>query len=165
MKNFAHTSGDVPELVQVKSLIESSVDISRSEWKLRADLETEFDPELETVLGLRDELGQVLLNLIINAAHAIEDCNNMEGQKGLIRIVTRRDGNWGEIKVEDNGCGISLSLQQKIFEPFFTTKEVGRGSGQGLAIIYNIVTDKHHGTIRVQSEPGKGATFIIRLPL
>ncbi len=165
MKEFAHPSGGTMQPVDLSGLVQTTVEISRNEWKLVADLETSLDPELPPVEGLKDELGQALLNLIVNAAHAIEDCTAKDGKKGVIRITTRRDGEWAEIKVEDNGCGIPEELQQKIFEPFFTTKEVGRGSGQGLAIVYSVVTDKHHGKMSVQSELGKGTLFTIQLPL
>ncbi len=164
MKDFAHPSGGSMQPVDLSGLIQTTTEISRNEWKLVADLETHFDPELPPIEGLKDELGQVLLNLIVNAAHAIEDREAAEG-KGIIRITTRRDGKWAEIKVEDNGCGIPEELQQKVFEPFFTTKEVGRGSGQGLAIVYNVITDKHHGKMSVRSEPDKGTLFTIHLPL
>lgn len=165
MKEFAHPSGGVMQPVDLNSLIQTTVAISRNEWKHVATLETDFDPDLPPVDGLKDELGQVLLNLIVNAAHAIEDRIKTDNTNGNIRIIAKRDGEWAEIQVEDNGCGIPKELTQKIFEPFFTTKDVGRGSGQGLAIAYNIITDKHHGNIGVDSEKGKGAKFTIRLPL
>ncbi len=165
MKEFAHPSGDAMQQIDIHQLIQTTIAISRNEWKHSANLETNFDPELPQVDGLKDELGQVLLNLIVNAAHAIEDNKELGESEGMIRITTRRDSDWIEIQVEDNGCGIPEALRQKIFEPFFTTKDVGRGSGQGLAIVYSIVTDKHHGKLSVQSEQGKGSTFIVRVPL
>jgi two-component system, NtrC family, sensor kinase len=165
MKEFAHPSGGKLQSVDLNPLILSTVEISRSEWKYVADLEADLDASLPGVKGLKDELGQVLLNLIVNAAHAITDSNLDGDRKGLIRIKTRRSQNWAEILVEDTGCGIPEELQQKIFEPFFTTKEVGRGSGQGLAISYNVVVDKHHGELLLKSECGKGTTFIVRLPI
>ncbi|MCB1162944.1 ATP-binding protein [bacterium] len=165
MKDFAHPSGGHMQKVDLPSLVQSTVEISRNEWKLVAELETEFDPELPPVEGLKDELGQVLLNLIVNAAQAIEDANMATGAKGLIRISGRTEEGSAVLRVEDSGCGIPPELQDKIFEPFFTTKEVGRGSGQGLAIAYSVVTDKHHGKLCVSSEPGAGTVFTIRLPL
>ncbi len=165
MKEFAHPSGGVMRLVDLNSLIRSTVEICRNEWKLIAELETELDPLLPAVQGLKDELGQVLLNLIVNAAHAVADGITTGDEKGLIRITTRRDGESVEVRVQDNGCGVPNELKQKIFEPFFTTKEVGRGSGQGLAIVYNVVTDKHHGELKVDSEPGEGTVFTVRLPI
>lgn len=165
MKEFAHPSGGAMQPIDLQNLIQTTVAISRNEWKHIATLETEFDPDLPAVDGLKDELGQVLLNLIVNAAHAIEDNSERDGRSGLIRITTRLDGDWAEIKVEDTGCGIPEDLRQKIFEPFFTTKDVGRGSGQGLAIVYNVITDKHHGKLNVHSEAGKGTVLTVRLPL
>jgi signal transduction histidine kinase len=165
MKDFAHPSGGNMQPVDLPALIESTAEISRNEWKLVADLETQFDPELPNVDGLRDELSQAMLNLIVNAAHAIADKNPGGAERGLIRIVARRNAEWAEVLVADNGCGVPKELQEKIFEPFFTTKEVGRGSGQGLAIVYNVVADKHHGKLTVDSEPGKETVFTIRLPL
>ncbi len=165
MKEFAHPSGGTMQPIDLGGLIQTTVAISRNEWKHIAELETSFDPELPPINGLKDELGQVLLNLIVNAAHAIEDNKERGDTNGVIRVTTRLDGDWAEIQVEDNGCGIPEDLRQKIFEPFFTTKDVGRGSGQGLAIVYNVVTDKHHGKLSVQSEAGKGTVLSVRLPL
>jgi signal transduction histidine kinase len=165
MKEFAHPSGGVMQPVDLNHLIQSTVEICRNEWKLIAELETDLDPRLFAVLGLKDELGQVLLNLIVNAAHAVADGKSTGDKMGLIRITTRCDGDWAEIQVQDNGCGVPLELRQKIFEPFFTTKEVGRGSGQGLAIVYHVVTDKHHGELTVDSAPGQGTIFTVRLPM
>jgi len=165
MKDFAHPSGGTRQPVDLRSLIQSTVEISRNEWKLVADLVTEFDPQLPPVDGLKDELGQVLLNLIVNAAQAIEDTHPANAAKGVIRVSAQGDGDWVEIEVADSGCGIPKELQEKIFEPFFTTKEVGRGSGQGLAIAYNVVTDKHSGKLSVRSELGKGTVFSVRLPV
>ena len=112
---------------------------------------------------LAGELNQVFLNLIVNGAHAIE-ASAGEGQ-GRIRVSTRKDGEWVEIKVADTGNGIPANIRDKIFDPFFTTKEVGRGTGQGLAICRDIVVNKHGGKIFFETEEGKGTTFVIRLPL
>lgn len=164
MKDFAHPGGTSPQPMELNPLIKSTIEICRNEWKLVARLETDLDPSLPIVAGIRDELGQVVLNLLVNAAHAVADGSCTNGQ-GLIRVVTRRSDNWVEIVVQDNGCGIPKELQQKIFEPFFTTKKVGRGSGQGLAIAYHIVSGKHHGKLLVDSEPGKSTTFTVQLPI
>ncbi len=165
MKEFAHPCGGIMQPVDLRKVIETTIAISRNEWKHVAKLETYFDPELPSVNGLKDELGQVFLNLIVNAAHAIEDDKSTKDQKGIIRISAKKDGNWAEIQVADNGCGIPDEMCPKIFEPFFTTKDVGRGSGQGLAIVYSVVTDKHHGRLNVQSNNEKGTVLTIRLPL
>ncbi|MET0543749.1 MAG: ATP-binding protein, partial [Variovorax sp.] len=102
----------------------------------------------------------------VNAAHAIGDVvgDGARG-KGKIRVKTRPEGDWAVVEISDTGCGMPPHIQQRIFDPFFTTKEVGKGTGQGLAIAHNVVVDKHGGSIKVQSSPGKGTTFIIRLPI
>jgi signal transduction histidine kinase len=106
------------------------------------------------------------LNLIVNSAHAIADVvGNSPANKGRILIRTKADGDWVEISVSDTGSGIPASIQNKIFSPFFTTKEVGKGTGQGLAISRSVVVDKHGGTIRFESREGRGTTFVVRLPL
>jgi len=131
-----------------------------------ADLELDLDPELPNVPVLLGEFNQVILNMIINAAHAIGDVVAQEqGGKGTIRISTRKDGAWVEIRISDTGPGIPEAIRARIFDPFFTTKQVGKGTGQGLAISHSVIVEKHKGTITVESEAGRGATFILRLPL
>jgi len=109
----------------------------------------------------------VVLNLIINASHAIQDHNRGDAQGGLgrITIATHRDGTGVVIQVGDNGGGIPEEIQPRIFDPFFTTKEVGKGTGQGLAIAHDIVVNKHGGQIHFTSTPGQGTTFYIHLPI
>ena len=115
---------------------------------------------------LAGEFNQAILNLIINAAHAIGDVvGDGSKKKGLITVITRRDGDWAEISIQDSGTGIPESIQSRIFEPFFTTKDVGRGTGQGLTLSHGVVVKKHGGKIWFVSEEGKGTTFFIRLPL
>ncbi|MEJ2694326.1 MAG: PAS domain S-box protein [Candidatus Thiodiazotropha sp.] len=165
MKEFAHPSGDNLELVDLENLIQNTVEISRNSWKSVADLSIEPAATPLRVYGRRDELGQVLLNLIINAVDAIEEPHKAGEALGRIRIQSRDVGGWAEIRVEDTGCGIPLELRHKIFEPFFTTKEVGKGSGQGLAIAYHIIKDKHGGELLVDSASDRGTTLTIRLPM
>jgi len=108
----------------------------------------------------------VLLNLIVNAAHAIAEKNgNDRSQKGKIAISTRHDQQWVEIRISDTGVGIPPHIRDKVYDPFFTTKPVGRGTGQGLAIAHAVVTERHGGTIDFESQVGHGTTFIVRLPL
>lgn len=109
------------------------------------------------------ELNQVFLNPIVTAAHAIGERDG-DG-KGAITIRTTRDGNDVAIAISDTGPGIQFEIQARIFDPFFTTKAIGRGTGQGLAISRSIVVDKHAGSLTVNSEPGRGSTFLIRLPV
>jgi signal transduction histidine kinase len=130
-----------------------------------AELETRFDPAMPPVPLLRNDIGQVILNLVVNAAHAIAELPRDGEQKGAIVITTRREGDRAIIEVSDTGAGIPEAIRGRIFDPFFTTKPVGKGTGQGLAIVYNVVVDKHGGTIEVRSVVGQGSTFIIGLPL
>jgi two-component system NtrC family sensor kinase len=101
----------------------------------------------------------------VNAAHAVEEVVKSTGKKGRIRVVTRQDGNHVTVTIGDTGCGIPPEIRGKIFDPFFTTKEVGRGTGQGLAIARSIVVEKHGGTLTFESEVGHGTAFVVRLPL
>jgi signal transduction histidine kinase len=112
------------------------------------------------------EFNQVVLNMVVNAAHAIADVVGDGGKgKGRIRVRTRADNDWAVVEISDTGSGMPAHIQQRIFDPFFTTKEVGKGTGQGLAIAHNVIVDKHGGTIKVSSAPGAGTTFTIRLPI
>ena len=166
MKEFSHPGGRERTPVDLNRLIETTVTVARNEWKYVARVVTEFGDGLDQVPCLADEMGQVILNLLVNAAHAIAEKlgDNPEGDKGTITITTRRDGPWAEIRISDTGCGIPDEIRNKIFDPFFTTKEVGRGTGQGLAIARDVVESKHRGELKVESSPGAGSTFIIRLP-
>lgn len=120
---------------------------------------------MPVVRCLPGEFNQVILNLVVNAAHAIADVKTRGSEKGRITVTTRRDGDWAEIRVSDTGTGIPEAVRGRIFTPFFTTKEVGRGTGQGLAIAHTVVVKKHGGTLDLETEEGKGTTFIIRLPI
>ncbi|HOV62107.1 MAG TPA: PAS domain S-box protein [Candidatus Hydrogenedentes bacterium] len=166
MKAFAHPGTGEKTLSQLNQDILNTVTVSRNEWKYVADLKTDLDENLPPVPCYPGELNQVYLNLIVNAAHAIGDKVDREkGEKGLITVATRLDGDWAEIRISDTGTGIPASARERIFEPFFTTKEVGRGTGQGLAIARDVVVNKHGGTITFETREGEGTTFIIRLPL
>jgi signal transduction histidine kinase len=166
MREFSYPGEGKKMLVDLKSAIESTLTISHSAWRNVAEIETDYDPNLSQVMCLRDELNQVILNLLINAAHAISDVvgGGKEGM-GKIKIQTINKGSWAEIKISDTGSGIPKEIQHRIFEPFFTTKEVGKGTVQGLAIAYSMIVDKHKGQLIFDSEVGKGTTFTIKLPL
>jgi len=130
-----------------------------------AELKTDFDPLLPPVACLPGEFNQVILNLIVNAAHAIADVLPKNGSGlGKITVQTRNFPEWAEIRIQDTGSGIPEKVQSRIFDPFFTTKEIGKGTGQGLAIARSVVVDKHGGSIHFETKEGKGTTFIIRLP-
>jgi len=166
MKEFSHPGSKMKVNTDLNRMIETTLTISRNEWKYVATVETDLDPQLQTVPCLADEIGQVFLNLLVNAAHAIESQlgNNPEGKKGRITFSTKQYDDYVEIRIGDTGCGIPESIQNKVFDPFFTTKEVGKGTGQGLTIAHDVITGKHNGTLVFESEPGSGTTFIIRLP-
>jgi PAS domain S-box-containing protein len=166
MKEFSHPSSGEKEGIDIGHALQTTVTVARSEWKHVAAVELSLDPDLPPVPGLRDELNQVFLNLLVNAAHAVADATR-DGATGLgsIRITTARDADWCIVRVVDTGCGIPHGVRDRIFEPFFTTKPVGKGTGQGLAIAYNVVVKKHGGRIAVDSQVGQGTTFEVRLPL
>lgn len=166
MKEFSHPSGAQRQPFDIHDVIESTTLVAKNEWKYVAELRLDFDWSLPPVLLLRNEFSQVILNLIVNAAHAIADSLPPgSSDKGEIAISTRARGASVEVRVADTGTGIPEELRSRVFEPFFTTKEVGRGTGQGLAIAYSVIVDKHGGTISLESEVGRGTTFIVQLPL
>ncbi|MCC7476520.1 MAG: hypothetical protein IT425_14100 [Pirellulales bacterium] len=166
MKEFSHLGQQQRTGVDLNNAIQSTVTISRNRWKYYAEIELVLDPNLPTVNCIPSEINQVLLNLIVNAGDAIGERIGESGQdRGVITIRTRRESDHVAIEVSDTGCGIPDTIRKRIFDPFFTTKDVGKGSGQGLAICYNIVVNKHHGEIEVESTVGVGSTFRIRLPL
>ena len=165
MKDFSHPGTDNLENVDLNNAIESTINVSRNEWKYVAEMVNEFDSTLPLVPCFLGELNQVILNMIVNAAHAIKDSRNESDPLGTITISTKLADDDAEIRITDSGCGMAEEVSKRIFEPFFTTKGVGKGTGQGLAIAYAVIVDKHKGNISVISEPGKGSTFIIRLPM
>ncbi|MBI5315340.1 MAG: PAS domain S-box protein [Nitrospirae bacterium] len=165
MKEFAHPGSREKAVVDLNKAIESTVIVARNEWKYVADLKTNLDSSLPPVPCVVGEFNQVVLNIIVNATHAIADAVKGTGGKGTITIGTSRVGDFVEVRIADTGMGIPESIRHKIFDPFFTTKDIGKGTGQGLAIARSVVVDKHQGTITVESQVGKGTTFLIRLPL
>jgi PAS domain S-box-containing protein len=166
MKDFSHPDAGDKKPTDLNKAIEATATVARSEWKYVADLKIDFDPALPLVPCLAGEVNQVILNLLVNAAHAIADTTAVkEGGHGTITVSSRHDSEWVEIRVSDTGTGIPEQARAKIFDPFFTTKPVGKGTGQGLFIAHNVVVEKHGGTITFETESGKGTTFIIRLPV
>lgn len=163
MKEFAHPGQVEQSPADLNHAIETTLTVARNEYKYSAEVETHWGEIPEVVCNI-GELNQVFLNLIVNAAHAIRE-SGKDSRTGRIRITTERVRDRVLIRLTDNGCGIPKENVDKIFEPFFTTKEVGRGTGQGLAIARSIIVDKHGGLIEVQSEPGVGTSFIISLPV
>lgn len=165
MKEFSHPGADSFEPADINSAIENTIVVTRNEWKYVATIETQLDRTLPPVPCNITAINQVILNLIINAAHAIGE-SQPAGSLGTIRISTRLAGDCAEICVKDNGPGVPAALRERIFDPFFTTKQVGKGTGQGLSIAHQIVTEMHQGTIRLSDDAdGSGARFIVRIPL
>ncbi|MFQ5503883.1 MAG: sensor histidine kinase [Planctomycetota bacterium] len=167
MKDFSHPGSADKRPTDLNRAIDSTVTVARSEWKYVAELTTDFDADLPQVPCLAGKLNQVVLNLVVNAAQALSEGQpDGSSEKGQIRIRTVREGDdWAVIEVSDTGPGMPEEIRSKVFDPFFTTKEVGKGTGQGLAIAHSVVVEQHGGTIEVESEVGQGTTFRIRLPL
>ena len=165
MKEFSHSGGEEKELADLNRATESTATVATSVWKHVAELELHLEADLPTPPVHLGEINQVILNLIINAAHAIADVVKDGGAKGRITVSTGHDDTHVEIRVADTGTGIPESARDRIFTPFFTTKEIGKGTGQGLSLARSVVVDRHHGTIAFETETGRGTTFIVRLPL
>ena len=166
MKIFAHPGMVAKEPVDINQEIEKTITITRNEWKYVADLKTDFEESLPLVPIFRAEFNQVILNMIVNAAHAIAENNkDNPSEKGTIHIRTVHEGDQAKIYIGDTGAGIPEDIQHKIFDLFFTTKEPGKGTGQGLAISHSVIVKKHNGTLTLESQEGTGTTFIIGLPL
>lgn len=163
MKEFSHPDGAEKTAADLNRAIESTITVGRNEWKYVAEIITEFDETLPPVMCYLGDINQVILNLLVNAAHAIKE-KITEGELGRITVRTRKQDESTEISVTDNGTGIPFAIRSRIFDPFFTTKEVGKGTGQGLALAHNVIVKKHGGRIWFESEIGHGTTFYIQLP-
>ena len=164
MKEFSHPDSDAKTSMDLNKGVLSTITVARNEWKYVAEIETELDETLPPVCCYPGEINQAILNLIVNAAHAIRDKTG-EKEKGLIAIRTRKADGYAEISVADTGTGIPEHIQHRIDEPFFTTKDVGSGTGQGLAFSHSVVVKKHQGKIWFETEQGRGTTFHIQLPI
>jgi PAS domain S-box-containing protein len=165
MKRFSRMGSGEKALQDVPNAIDNAIKVSRNEWKYHSEFQLDLDPSAQFLPCYPGDFNQVLLNMLVNASHAINDKYADLEEKGLITIKTRREGDWLELSISDTGCGIPEKNLHRIFDPFFTTKEVGKGTGQGLAICHDIVVKKHGGTINVTSEVGQGTTFVLRFPL
>jgi signal transduction histidine kinase len=160
MKGFSHVGATTACRVNINKALENTLVVTRNSYKYIADVALNLAeiPSIECYAG---ELNQVFLNIIVNAAHAIEDSKK---GRGLISIATSNQENGVEIRISDTGNGIPANIRDRIYDPFFTTKAFGRGSGQGLNIAYRIINQQHHGSLSFETETGVGTTFIIRLP-
>jgi signal transduction histidine kinase len=163
LKMLAHPDAKDQELADVGGAIENTLIVVANEIKYVADVELALTSQRRVRCNI-GQIQQVLLNLLVNAAHAIDERVRSSGGRGTIRVVTRDDGPDLVIEIADNGTGIPQSLRDRIFEPFFTTKPVGKGTGQGLSIARTLIVDRHGGRLSLDSEVGVGTTFTIRLP-
>jgi two-component system, NtrC family, sensor kinase len=162
MKVFAHPEQKQKAAADINEALLCTLTVAGNELKYVADVETELGdiPAITCNIG---QVNQVFLNLLVNAAHAIAARSKAADQKGLIRVRTSLEGDTVLVSIGDTGCGIPANIRDRVFDPFFTTKEIGRGTGQGLAIARSVV-NQHGGTLTFSSEVGKGTTFYIRLP-
>ncbi|MFG0251106.1 MAG: ATP-binding protein [Phycisphaeraceae bacterium JB051] len=167
MKNFAHPGTETKQLSDLNHCIQSTTVVSRNVWKYVSNLNLDLDRNLPKINCTPGEINQVILNLIVNAAHAIEDKQKSTGNEamGTIEVRTKLDHENVIIEVSDTGNGIPQSIRERVYDPFTTTKQVGRGTGQGLAIARTVIVDKHQGQISFQTEDGVGTTFSIVLPI
>lgn len=163
MKVFSHPGTKEFQEVDLNSSLESTITVSRNEWKYCASVETHLSPNLPRIMCLPGELNQAFLNLIVNGAHAIQ-AKKLDSL-GKLTISTRVEDDFVIIDIEDSGTGIPVAIRDRIFDPFFTTKGVGKGTGQGLAICYNIVVNMHGGKITFDSTENQGTTFHLALPI
>ena len=167
MKDFSRPGNKSREPIDLNRILETTITVTRNEWKYIARLEYEPDAQLPAFSALADEIGQVFLNIIVNAAQAIDERWGAGGGdiQGLIKIKTGHEGNYVWVRITDNGSGIPDEIRDRIFDPFFTTKDVGKGTGQGLAIAGDIIVNKHGGTINYSGMKEGGTEFLIRFPL
>lgn len=163
MKEFSHPGEREKLSVDLNRCTENTLAVCRNELKDVAELRVELAEDLPSVRCHPGEINQVLLNVVINAAHAIQATGR--SGKGVIGVATRRQGRMADVVVSDDGIGMSEQVKERIFDPFFTTKEIGKGTGQGLAICRDVVVTKHGGSITVESQEGVGTTFTISLPI
>lgn len=166
LKEFSHPGEDEPTLVDVNHLAKMASTVTRNAWRYAAELTLELCDYPWPVRGHAQDLGQVLINLIVNAAHAVEERGSGQGEQplGKITIRTRNSGGVVEIQVQDDGAGIPEAIQDRIMTPFFTTKPIGKGTGQGLSLAQQVIVERHHGRFTFQSQVGAGTTFFISLP-
>jgi len=165
MKEFSHPGGRDWSSVDLNQCLMTTSTVARNEWKYIAELELDLDPTLPLIHGLPVELNQAFLNFIVNAADAIRERPPSETLDGKMVLSTRRQDQGVEIRISDNGVGIPKPVLKKMYDPFFTTKDVGKGTGQGLTVCYQVIVNLHGGSLRCESVPGDGTTFIIQLPL
>lgn len=166
MRNFSHHGEEKKVSFDLNASIHNTIVVATNEWKYVANIVFELDAALPFVPGVPGEINQVLLNLVVNAAHAIGDkVDQSRGETGTITLRSGVADGCAFVAISDTGSGIPTTVRDRIFDPFFTTKKLGRGTGQGLAICRNVVQDKHGGRLTFETEEGVGTTFFVRLPL
>jgi PAS domain S-box-containing protein len=166
MKDFSHPGEENKSQLDLNRAIQSTVTVTRNEWKYFAEVELDLNDEVREVTCFPGQINEVILNLIVNAAHAIRDSLPEESAtKGLIKISSQIIGDYYRVTISDSGTGIPVNIRHKIFDPFFTTKKLGEGTGQGLSLSYRIITQSHGGKLRFETELGQGTSFIIELPV
>ncbi|MEL7155708.1 MAG: ATP-binding protein [Actinomycetota bacterium] len=166
MKVLSHPGSSIPSPLDISGAVDSIKTVTTSEWRYVAEFHTVLPEEPCVIECFAGEVNQVLINLIVNAVHAVADRQAAEAEHaGRIEVGVRQEDDRVDIWVTDNGCGVPPEIRQRIFDPFFTTKEVGRGTGQGLSLVHAVVVGKHGGTIGLDSTVGEGTTFTIGLPL
>jgi len=163
MKRFSHPDLTAKHLVDVNKAVESILTITRNEWKYNADLALELDPSRPMIFCVPGDFNQAVLNVVVNAAHAMSEKYRGQNQRGVLSVRTATEGRTVAVSVSDTGGGIPEEIRNRIFDPFFTTKEVGKGTGQGLAIVHSVLA-RHNGTVEFETVPGLGTTFTLRFP-
>jgi PAS domain S-box-containing protein len=164
MREFAHPPTTEQQEFDLNGALRNTLIVAANAYKYVADVTTDFGA-LPPVICHGGDMNQVFINLIVNAAHAIEDHLGGSGERGAIAIRTRHEGGYAVVAIKDTGGGIPAEIAGRIFDPFFTTKDVGRGTGQGLAIARTMVVERHGGTLTFETDPGRGSTFQVRLPV
>jgi signal transduction histidine kinase len=164
MKAFGHPGGENKAPADINEAVANTVVVAGSEIKHVADVELVLAKDLPPTSCVLGDINQVLLNLIVNAAHAIGEAHAGTGDRGLITIRSGSDGEFLTIDVQDTGLGIAPEIADRVFDQFFTTKPVGKGTGQGLSLAHTLIHDRHGGTITFATVAGAGTTFTVRIP-
>jgi two-component system NtrC family sensor kinase len=165
MKTLEHVGNQARAPTNLNALLENTVVVATNAWTDVAELSLQLAPTLPLVDCVAGEIAQVVLNLVVNAAQAIRDKVGTSGKKGALTIATSLQGQDVELRVSDDGVGIAEAIRERVFDPFFTTRPVGQGTGQGLAQVHAAVVKLHGGTVRFDSQQGRGTTFVVRLPV
>lgn len=166
VKQLAHPGETHKSYHDINEIINDAVTVSTNEWKYVADMEKDLEENIPQLYCLKGEMGQVVLNLIINSAHAIEQSKDRSSdEKGNIKVKSYSDDESIILQISDTGCGMPRNVMERAFDPFFTTKKIGKGTGQGLAIAYNVIVNMHDGSIALDSKENVGTTVTIKLPL